>query len=102
VGCVAYWLLTGTLVFEGATPIETNVMHVHSEPDLPSRRTDLPIPHDLEALVLACLAKDPGARPQSADDLTRRLAALRVEREWTPERAREWWDRVRPVAAASA
>jgi serine/threonine-protein kinase len=91
-GCVAYWLLTGTLVFEGATPIETIAMHIHTEPDLPSRRTTRPIPAELEALVLACLAKDPRARPQSADELAGRLAALRLEREWTPERARAWWD----------
>ncbi len=91
VGCVAYWLLTGTLVFEGATPLETIVMHVHAQPDLPSRRTDLPIPPQLEALVLTCLAKDPAARPATADELGARLAAVPLERPWTAERAREWW-----------
>ncbi|HYC33301.1 MAG TPA: serine/threonine-protein kinase, partial [Gemmatimonadales bacterium] len=30
VGCVAYWLLTGTAVFEGRTAMETIVMHVHT------------------------------------------------------------------------
>jgi len=91
VGCVAYWLLTGTLVFEGATPLETIVMHVHAQPELPSRRTDLPIPPQLEALVLTCLAKDPAARPATADELGARLAAVPLERPWTPERAREGW-----------
>jgi len=91
VGCVAYWLLTGTLVFEGATPLETIVMHVHAQPELPSRRADLPIPPQLEALVLTCLAKDPAARPATADELGARLAAVPLERPWTPERAREWW-----------
>jgi len=91
VGCVAYWLLTGTLVFEGATPLETIVMHVHAQPDLPSRRTDLSIPPQLEALVLTCLAKDPAARPATADELGARLAAVPLERPWTAERAREWW-----------
>jgi len=91
VGCVAYWLLTGTLVFEGATPLETIVMHVHAQPELPSRRTGLPIPPQLETLVLTCLAKDPAARPATADELGARLAAVPLERPWTPERAREWW-----------
>jgi eukaryotic-like serine/threonine-protein kinase len=91
VGCVGYWLLTGTLVFEGATPLETIVMHVHAQPDLPSRRTDLPIPRELEALILTCLAKDPAARPATADELGARLAAVPLERPWTAERAREWW-----------
>jgi serine/threonine-protein kinase len=91
VGCVAYWLVTGTLVFEGATPLETIVMHVHAQPDLPSRRTELVIPPALETLILTCLAKDPLVRPQTADDLAARLAAVPLERPWTPERAREWW-----------
>jgi eukaryotic-like serine/threonine-protein kinase len=91
VGCVGYWLLTGTLVFEGATPLETIVMHVHAQPDLPSRRTDLTIPPELESLILTCLAKDPAARPTTADELGTRLAAVPLERPWTAERAREWW-----------
>jgi len=97
VGCVAYWLLTGTMVFKGSTPMETIVMHVHQEPEAPSRRTGLAIPADLEAVVLACLAKDPAARPETADELSARLASVRLESEWRVERAREWWDRHRPA-----
>lgn len=97
VGGVAYWLLTGTLVFRGTTPVETVVMHVHSEPEPPSRRTDLPIPAELEAIVLDCLAKKPGHRPQTADELAARLASVPLAREWTARRAREWWDRHRPA-----
>jgi serine/threonine-protein kinase len=91
VGCVAYWLVTGTLVFEGATPLETIVMHVHAQPELPSRRTQHPIPQELETLILSCLAKDPSARPQTADELAARLAAVPLDRPWTRDRAREWW-----------
>jgi hypothetical protein len=91
VGCVAYWLLTGTLVFKGETPLETIVLHVQREPDPPSRRTELPIPADLEALVLACLAKNPADRPQTADELASRLSSLRLPRAWDDDRAREWW-----------
>ncbi len=68
IGGVAYWLLTGTLVFKGETPMETIVMHAHREPDPPSRRTELPVPGDLEGIVLQCLAKNPDDRPQTADD----------------------------------
>jgi serine/threonine-protein kinase len=91
VGCLAYWLVTGTLVFEGATPLETIVMHVHAQPDLPSRRTELAVPAELETLILTCLSKDPAARPQSADELAARLAAVPVAQPWTAERARGWW-----------
>jgi serine/threonine-protein kinase len=97
VGCVAYWLLTGALVFKGSTLMETIVMHVNKEPEPPSRRARFPIPYELDELVMACLAKSPGDRPQSADELSMRLAAVPLEREWTVDRAREWWDRHRPA-----
>jgi serine/threonine-protein kinase len=108
-GCVAYWLLTGTLVFKGTTVLETVVLHVNREPDPPSRRTTRPIPADLEAIVLACLAKDPARRPQTADELAERLAATGLGESWTPAEARAWWEahraapgRVSPPAAAPA
>jgi tRNA A-37 threonylcarbamoyl transferase component Bud32 len=98
-GCVAYWLLTGTPVFKGRTPIETMMMHVHVKPDPPSLHTNVSIPSELEAIVMSCLAKDVEARPQSADELAQRLAAVRMGAEWTQSRAREWWDANRPVTA---
>jgi eukaryotic-like serine/threonine-protein kinase len=101
VGCVAYWLLTATLVFKGTTPMETIVLHVHREPEPPSRRTTQPIPGDLERIVLACLAKDPAARPQGADELATALASMPMADHWTPLRARAWWDDHRPAAHAS-
>jgi serine/threonine-protein kinase len=97
VGGVAYWLLTGTVVFKGATVMETIVMQVHRKPEPPSHRTELDIPPELESIVLDCLAKDPGDRPQTADQLAARLAAVPLAREWTESRAREWWERHRPA-----
>jgi serine/threonine-protein kinase len=91
VGCVGYWLLTGTPVFEGRTPMETIVMHVNREAEPPSRRTALFIPTELEAIVMDCLAKSPEARPQTADELGERLDGVRLSDPWTPGRAREWW-----------
>ena len=91
-GCVAYWLLTGTLVFKGTTPMETIVLHVNRPPEPPSRRIARPIPAELEEIVLDCLAKDPADRPQTADELAERLAAVRTAEAWSPRRAREWWD----------
>jgi len=96
VGCVAYWLLTGTLVFQGTTSMETIVLHVHREPDPPSRRTSRPISAELEEIVLACLAKNPADRPQTADELAERLASVSVAEEWTAARAMTWWEENRP------
>jgi serine/threonine-protein kinase len=99
VGCVAYWLLTGTTVFEGQTPMETIVKHVHQEPEAPSRRCAQPIPPELETIILDCLAKRPEARPQTADELLARFDAVPLTTAWTTARSREWWDHFRPLRA---
>jgi len=92
VGCVAYWLLTGTTPFTGRTPVETMMMQVQKRPDPPSSRVRSAIPRELEVIVLDCMKKDPNARPQTADELAERLGTVRLAREWTPVRAHEWWD----------
>jgi plasmid stabilization system protein ParE len=90
-GCVAYWLLTGQFVFTAETPMALLLQHAQTPPTLPSARTDLPIPRALDDLVLSCLAKDPAKRPQSARELSLRLAEVECASSWTQDRAREWW-----------
>jgi serine/threonine-protein kinase len=90
-GCVAYWLLTGLLVFEGATPVEIVVNHVRSAPVPPSRRCEMPIPDRLEELVMACLAKEPEQRPQDLTFICREIDESGLAQTWTQARAREWW-----------
>jgi serine/threonine protein kinase len=90
-GCVAYWLLTGQFVFTAETPMALLLQHAQTPPTPPSARTELPIPAALDDLVLSCLAKDPAHRPQSARELSRRLAEVEGGSAWTQERAREWW-----------
>jgi serine/threonine-protein kinase len=90
-GCVGYWLLTGQLVFSATTAVALLMQHVNSEPARPSTRTGLPIPGDLEQLILSCLAKRPADRPQTAKELRRRLDGLGAAQAWTEGRAREWW-----------
>jgi serine/threonine protein kinase len=89
-GCVAWFLLTGRLVFEGATAVQVIVRHLQDTPAAPSSCADQPIPAELDALVLACLAKDPADRPLSARELSRRLASVPVE-PWTDDHATAWW-----------
>jgi len=101
-GCVAYWLLTGTLVFKGTTAMETVILHVNREPEPPSRRAPQPVPPELEAVVLSCLAKDPAQRPQTADELMARLAEVPIAAEWSAARARAWWNENRPPRPAPA
>ena len=88
-GCVAWWLLRGRLVFEARSPIELIVAHLEREPESPRAGHD-EVPEGLAQLVAACLVKNPGHRP-SARDLSRRLAGLVIS-GWSEEDADAWWD----------
>ena len=64
--------------------------HLRTHPVPPSERTSNDIPPALETLVLRCLAKEPGERPQSAAALASSLATIDV-RPWMDADAAEWW-----------
>jgi serine/threonine-protein kinase len=92
-GCVAYYLLTGQHVFEADTPMKMFVQHLNTPPVPPSLRTELPIPPEIDRLVLACLEKDPNLRPQNASELLRLLEASRTGKSWGQDSAKAWWDK---------
>jgi serine/threonine-protein kinase len=96
-GCVGYFLLTGKPVFTGDTPMAVVVQHAHSQPAAPSESSELPIPPALDRLILDCLAKSPSDRPQSARELSQRLAEVDMANAWTEDRARDWWGTHQPV-----
>jgi len=89
-GCVAYVLLTGALVFTDSSPVGVALKHMRNPPVPPSRRTDNFIPPDLERVILSCLEKDPSARPQSARGVERLLSACNVP-PGREEDADAWW-----------
>jgi len=91
-GCVAYYLLTGERVFEGDTAMKMFLQHVQTPPMPPSERTEMPIPRELDEIVLACLEKDPRKRPQNAEELLRMLRRCRFGGTWDHETARGWWE----------
>jgi tRNA A-37 threonylcarbamoyl transferase component Bud32 len=95
-GCVAYFLLTGELVFEGDTPMKVMMQHVQARPVPPSQRTELRIPPELDAIVLACLEKDPNRRPQHAEELLALACGCHSCEGWTQKQAREWWEKHLP------
>jgi serine/threonine-protein kinase len=101
-GCVAYWLLTGKLVFTAESPAALLVQHIRATPTAPSAVTEVPIPPALDEIVLACLAKDPADRPSSARELVRRFGEVEGVGAWTESRRREWWDRHRPARPAAS
>jgi len=98
-GCVAYVLLTGALVFTDANPVTVALKHMRNAPVPPSKRTDRFIPPDLERVILACLEKDPDKRPGSARDVERMIAACNVP-PWKEEDADAWWQKHLPASSA--
>jgi serine/threonine-protein kinase len=95
-GCVLYYLLTGELVFEADTSIKMMLKHVQQTPTPPSQRTELPIPREVDDIVMACLEKDPVKRPQNAEELFRRLNQVTERESWTLDSAKAWWERHLP------
>ena len=91
VGCVAYYLLTGQLVFEAEKAFQMIAKHLQSAPIPPSQRTDRPIPPELERLILKCLSKDPAQRPKSAAHLADALSWIPTG-AWTETDAKKWWN----------
>lgn len=90
-GCVAYWLLTGNLVFEEKGPTATMMAHLNKPPLPPSQRIELPIPPQFENVILACLSKQPEERPASAEALHQALEECDVRPSWSRQAASAWW-----------
>src|ERR1044072_8577139 len=84
VGVVLYELLTGQVPFTGDTPLEIAMKHLSEVPKPPSELRP-EVPHDLDSVVLRALAKDPGERYQTAEemdaDLERVLSGMPVGAE---------------------
>jgi len=89
-GCVAYYLLTGKMVFEASTGLKMIASHLETRPVPPSRRANVKVPEALEDLILRCLEKDPNDRPAGADEVGRALKAMSQDC-WTQAEAMAWW-----------
>jgi DNA-binding NtrC family response regulator len=98
--CTAYWALTGQTVFQASTPTQMLLHHAQTPASPPSQVSELPIPSELESLLMQCLEKDPGKRSSSALALDSQLARVRCEEVWTQERAQAWWETHAPDAVA--
>jgi hypothetical protein len=76
-GCTAYFLLTGQMVFEAPTATAYAIAHVQTAVPPMRERSELPIPAGLEAVVMQLLEK-------------------------TPEQAERWWEINLPEQARPA
>jgi serine/threonine protein kinase len=100
-GCVAYFLLTGQLLFNETNPTALALAHVQKTVVPLSERTELPIPLALEMIVMQLLEKKPENRLKSAQELQRRLRAIASDLPpYTQEDAANWWHTNLPETAA--
>ena len=90
-GAVAFYLLTGRAVFEGADADELLAKHARDVPPALSAVASQHIPEPLERLVLRCLAKTREGRPADAGVLLDALEALEMDAGWTRRDAERWW-----------
>ncbi|AJD90952.1 non-spific serine/threonine protein kinase [Jeotgalibacillus malaysiensis] len=82
-GIVMYELITGTLPYEGESPISIALKHLQSDLPRPSEVVE-DLPQSLENVILKAAAKDPHYRYASADEMTEDLKTV-----LNPERASE-------------
>ena len=90
-GAVAFWLVTGKLLFKYTNPMEMVKAHLLEEPPRTSSVSKFPIPKALDDLIASCLAKNPDQRPKSAEDLADQLSEIETTEGWTRQDARNWW-----------
>jgi serine/threonine-protein kinase len=101
VGAVAYFLMTGRMLFDRESTVQ--MLHAHAyESFVPCREFTEGVPADLQGVILRCLEKDRERRYQDAGTLDKALAACENTCRWTPEMAEEWWRQHGDGAALSS
>jgi beta-lactam-binding protein with PASTA domain/predicted Ser/Thr protein kinase len=75
-GVVLYEALTGRPPFSGDSPVAIAYKHVQEQPT-PPRQLNVDVPGDLDAIDMKLLAKNPGNRYASAEDLRADLFRFR-------------------------
>ena len=101
-GCVAYVLLTGTLVFTDSNPVAVALKHMRTPPVPPSQRTEPSRSARSRARDSAVPRERPERRvPVGARSVERMLAACNVP-PWTDEDAAAWWQASSAADVAAA
>jgi len=79
-------------VFDDPADVESLIaLQLHRLPRTPSDRVGRKLAKDLERLIMRCLAKSPGDRPESALQLCEDLFECLDAKLWTMREAEAWW-----------
>ena len=68
-GCILYLMLTGRVPFEGTTQVQTLMAHLKQEVPEMVRDDGVPIPPEIQHVILKCLKKDANERFSSMNDV---------------------------------
>jgi serine/threonine protein kinase len=94
-GIVLYQMLTGARPFDGSSLGAVCAQILNADPEAPSRRNPA-VPPALDRIVARCLAKNPGDRFASCDELAAALYPLarsRTQPAAAEIKKRSWWSK---------
>jgi serine/threonine protein kinase len=99
-GVLLYRIFTGVLPFDGRSVLAIADAHLRARPRPPGELVALP--EGLEAVILACLEKDPARRPAGIAALREQLLPALDDERPLRRRARRWLARLALALAAAA
>ncbi len=76
---------------DSTNSVDLIVDHVKSIPKKPSVVSELPIPSEMDAVVMKCLEKKPEDRFQTPMELAEALRTIPDLKRWTARDAKNWW-----------
>ncbi|MCP4190896.1 MAG: serine/threonine protein kinase [Planctomycetaceae bacterium] len=100
VGCVGFYLLTGSTPFQADSPVKLFHQLLNKTAPAPSKRTTQPVPVELDQIIFACLAQEPNERPASAKAMRHVLDELKEQHPWTQDEAHAWWNGFRTMKSS--
>jgi hypothetical protein len=89
-GCILYRLSTGTAPFNSTTA-RASYRALECDEPTPPRQINPELPSAFSTLVLQLLAKNPADRPDSADEVARRIEAIEQDMSRGSRRSRSRW-----------
>jgi serine/threonine protein kinase len=87
-GVILYWLLTDSFPYHVSGPRDAALETIRNLAVEPPSRRKAALSPNLDAVILACLAKEPHSRPQNAEELADQLrAAMKGHAAPSPKQA---------------